>query len=219
MEWVGAHRRLAIFLALVLLQAAFVVGIVIREERLLRGVEIVLESRPVDPRDPIRGDFIILSYVAEDLDSVPPRPSPPVGSEVFVEFDEGARYWVPVFVHFDLPPRGDWGPGRAVVRARVTSTSPLRVSYPNLGTYFVPQGEGNPPSPPDVFVSVSDDGTVRIAHIEVDGERWPNDGGAPADEGSAPRLPPDRPPIESRHRRHSTARPSPPSMDASAATP
>jgi uncharacterized membrane-anchored protein len=171
-----AHPRLAIFAVLVALQAMLVIGVVIREARLLGGTEIVLQSRPVDPRDPIRGDFIILSYVAEDLERVPAFFRPAVGRHVFVEFEQRGRYWVPVFVHPERPPRDEPAGGRAVVRARVTNISPLRVSYPNLGNYFVPQGEGNPPSPPDVIVSVSDDGTARIDHLEIGGERWPDGG-------------------------------------------
>jgi hypothetical protein len=146
----------------------------VREERRLAGLEIVLESRPIDPRDPIRGDFVILSYVAEDLRGVP---GDDVGMRagVFVELEDRGRYWEPVYVHRRLIPREDWRDGYAFVFARVTSLQPLRVEYPNLGYYFIPQGTGNPPTAPDVFVSVSDDGTARIKRLEIDGKRWPSE--------------------------------------------
>ncbi len=60
--WLAANRRLAVFGALVALQVVAVVAFIGREELFLRtGTEILVESRPVDPRDPLRGDFIILS--------------------------------------------------------------------------------------------------------------------------------------------------------------
>ena len=168
------HRRLAIFALLVLAQAILVIAIVVREEQRLGGLEIVLESRPVDPRDPLRGDYVILGYVAEDLAAVP-APGVTDNQTVYVEFLDRGRYWEPNDVYDYLIPRDQWRDGQAFVRATVEATDPLRVSYPNLGVYFVPQGTGVLPDNPDVFVSVSDDGTVRIKHLEINGERWPND--------------------------------------------
>lgn len=173
MEWVNQHRRLVVFAVLVALQTLLVIGVIVREERYQRGTEIVLESRPVDPFDPLRGDYVILGYVAENLEGVPgARPS--VGSWAYVVFEDRGRYWEPVEVRWDLPER-EWLGTRVAIRAEVMSSSPLRVDYPNLGEYFVPQGTGNLPEPPDVHVSVSPDGTVRIKYLEIDGERWPSD--------------------------------------------
>jgi uncharacterized membrane-anchored protein len=170
MAWVSHHRRLVIFVALVFVQAGLVVGIVVREERLQSGFEIVLQSRPVDPRDPLRGDFVILAYEAERLDHL--GGAWRTGQGVFVEFARRGRYWEPIRIHRQGRSE-DWPTERVLVRASVSDSEPLRVSYPNLGTYFVPQGTGNLPEPPDVIVSVASDGTARIKRLEIDGERWP----------------------------------------------
>lgn len=174
MSW-SQHRRLLLFAVLVAVQALFILGIIVREEGRLGGLEIVLESRPVDPRDPLRGDFVILNYAAEDLGHLQ-APQVSEGATVHVLFEDRGRFWEPADVSgFGYPPREDWGDDQAWVRARVESSDPLRVSYPNLGNYFIPQGTGAPPRPPEVIVSVSDDGTVRIKRLEIDSNSWPNE--------------------------------------------
>ncbi|MDA0352756.1 MAG: GDYXXLXY domain-containing protein [Chloroflexi bacterium] len=172
MSALGGRGRLLLFALLVLAQVAFVVGIVVREEGRLDGLEIVLESRPVDPRDPLRGDYVILSYVADDVSTIPAF-NASVGDVVYVEFVQAGRYWVPSAVNRNLLPRDQWGDGYAFLLARVESTNPLRVSYPDLGVYFIPQGAGEPPTPPDVILSISNDGVARIKRLEVDGAAWP----------------------------------------------
>ena len=174
MSWVQRHRRLVIFIALVAVQTAFILGIVVREEGRLDGLEIVLQSRPVDPRDLLRGDFVILGYAAEDVSGIP-APAVSVGVFVYVELLDSGRYWEPITVNLRLLPRDEWATGHAFLLARVDRTDPLQVSFPDLGEYFIPQGTGDPPEPPDVFVSVSDDGVGRIKRLEIDGVPWPND--------------------------------------------
>jgi uncharacterized membrane-anchored protein len=173
-DWVKQHRQLSVFALIVALQVVMVVAIVVREEGLQRGTEIVLESQPVDPRDPIRGDFVILGYRAEDIENTGgPRPSE--GDWVYVTFEDRGRYWEPTVVLTRILPASEWNDERVSIRARVVSESPLRVEYPDLGEYFVPQGTGMLPEPPDVHVSVSEDGTARILYLEIDGKRWPFD--------------------------------------------
>lgn len=175
MTWLSDHRRLTIFVALVVAQALFVLAIVVREEGRLDGLEIVLQSQPVDPRDPLRGDFVILRYVAEDVTGLPAPSAARLGESVFVEFEDRGRFWEPVTVNSRLLPREEWREGSAWVRARVDSVGPLRVRYEDLEAYFIPAGTGDPPEPPDVIVSVTDDGLTRIKRLEIDGIQWPDD--------------------------------------------
>ena len=166
------RRRLAIFVVIVGLQVALLVGIIAIEEGRQAGVEIVLESLPVDPRDPLRGDYVILRYRAEDVDDLPGA-RPRTGDEVYVTFEQRGRYWEPTALSARNPDQDEWDRGRVAIRARVVLESPLRVEYPDLGEYFVPQGTGVLPLPPDVHIAVSRDGVARIKYLEVDGERWP----------------------------------------------
>ena len=172
MRALTGRRRLAIFVAIVGLQVALLVGIVAIEEWRQAGVEIVLESLPIDPRDPLRGDYVILRYRAEDVDGLPGA-RPRTGEEVYVTFEQRGRYWEPTALGARNLDQDEWDRGRVAIRARVVRESPLRVEYPDLGEYFVPQGTGVLPLPPDVHVAVSRDGIARIKYLEVDGERWP----------------------------------------------
>ena len=166
--------RLAVFVLIVGLQVALLLAVIFIEEGRQSGVEIVLESRPVDPRDPVRGDYVILGYRAERLDGLPGA-RPRAGENVYVVFEHLGRYWEPVSVRTQNLGADEWERGLVAIRARVVDESPLRVEYPNLGEYFVPQGTGVLPSPPDVHVAVSRNGVARIKYLEVDGERWPGD--------------------------------------------
>ena len=168
------RRRLAVFVLIVGLQVALLLAVIFIEEGRQGGVEVVLESLPVDPRDPVRGDYVILGYRAERLDGLPDARLR-VGEEVYVVFEQRGRYWEPVTLRTQNLGQDEWDRGRVAIRARVVRESPLRVEYPNLGEYFVPQGTGVLPSPPDVHIAVSRDGVARIKYLEVDGERWPRD--------------------------------------------
>ncbi len=168
------RRRLAVFVLIVGLQVALLLAVIFIEEGRQGGVEIVLESLPVDPRDPVRGDYVILGYRAERLDGLPDARLR-AGEEVYVVFVQRGRYWEPVSLRTQNLGQDEWDRGRVAIRARVVRESPLRVEYPNLGEYFVPQGTGVLPSPPDVHIAVSRDGVARIKYLEVDGERWPRD--------------------------------------------
>ena len=88
-------------------------------------------------------------------------------------FEQRGRYWEPTALGARNPDQDEWDRGRVAIRARVVLESPLRVEYPDLGEYFVPQGTGVLPLPPDVHIAVSRDGVARIKYLEVDGERWP----------------------------------------------
>ncbi len=168
------RRRLAVFVLIVGIQVALVLTVIFIEEGRQGGVEIVLESQPIDPRDPVRGDYVILSYRAERLDGLPDARLR-VGEEVYVVFVQRGRYWEPVSLRTQNLGQDEWDRGRVAIRARVVRESPLRVEYPNLGEYFVPQGTGVLPAPPDVHIAVSRDGAARIKYLEVEGERWPRD--------------------------------------------
>lgn len=166
------RRRLAIFGLIVGLQIALLLAIIVVEERRQAGVEIVLESLPVDPRDPLRGDYVILRYRAERLEGVP-GPRPRAGQQIYVTFEDRGRYWEPIALGTRNLGRDEWDRGKVAILARVVSESPLLVDYPDLGEYFVPQGTGVLPQPPDVHIAVSRDGIARIKYLEVNGERWP----------------------------------------------
>jgi uncharacterized membrane-anchored protein len=55
--------KLALFCAAALVQIALLAVMVADRVRILRdGTEVTLQTRPVDPRDILRGDYVVLGY-------------------------------------------------------------------------------------------------------------------------------------------------------------
>lgn len=181
MNALRSRRRLVIFALLVAAQALVVLALVVREERLLRtGTEVILEVLPVDPRDPLRGDFVIMSYDAQDLRAVP-GDFTSVGDDVYVVLQQRGPYWVPTEYRRERVSPSVLPTGAVQIRGVVTSRQPdLRVDYPNLDRFYVPEGQGvfptdpdGRPRLPDAVVVVSGDGTARLAELLIDGQPWP----------------------------------------------
>ena len=84
-------------------------------------------------------------------------------------------YWEPFRVSRELPGRDERTDDVVVLRGQVASMSStaLVLSFTNITQFFVPEGKGNPPEPPDVTLVVRGDGTARVAGLEIDGESWP----------------------------------------------
>jgi uncharacterized membrane-anchored protein len=65
----GRVPRIWLFVAAGLLQTALIALMVADRVQILRsGTEVMLQTRPVDPRDFLRGDYVSLAY---DISSVP----------------------------------------------------------------------------------------------------------------------------------------------------
>jgi len=61
--------RVLLFTVAALIQVALIAAMVYDRMRILReGTEVKLATRPVDPRDFLRGDYVVLSY---DISSMP----------------------------------------------------------------------------------------------------------------------------------------------------
>jgi uncharacterized membrane-anchored protein len=63
MSLVTRIPRVLLFLLAGLIQVGLIAAIVYDRARILReGREVALQTRPVDPRDFLRGDYVVLSY-------------------------------------------------------------------------------------------------------------------------------------------------------------
>ncbi len=171
-------------LALVLgLQAAALVTTSVRHELALRqGTLILLDTQPVDPRDLLRGDFVILRYAIGDLptDRFEPAldPDAPLrpGAKIWVELGpepDGPFHRV---IAASLAPR-EPAPGQVVLVGTVESgpnqtprRSPaaVRVAY-GLERYYVREGTGNPRGRLSVQVAVPGSGEGHIKEVFIDG--------------------------------------------------
>ena len=146
--------KAALFGAAILVQCALLILMVADRVRILRdGTEVTLQTRPVDPRDFLRGDYVVLGY---DISQVPAGPlqNQPAGARnpvVYVKLAPNRDgLYEAVSVHADAVAvtrpevliRGRvYGYGASCGPGNRAFCDKLWVRY-NLESYFVPEGEG-----------------------------------------------------------------------------
>lgn len=178
-------RYLAIAAVLCLAQTAVLAGMIEKRASVLRsGTEILLKTAPVDPRDLLRGDYVVLSY---DVSTVPvalirgDRPPPYDMAEMDVRLKPGPDgFWVIDEASFgSLPPVE----GTVVMHTQPFRTyalaeddgGSLRVDY-GIERYYVPEGEGRPieeernEGAVSVAVRVGSGGLAQIRELRIDGK-------------------------------------------------
>jgi uncharacterized membrane-anchored protein len=178
---------LLVFIALV--QSAALFKIVYDRDQLLKsGREITIPTRPVDPRDTFRGDYVMLGYdisplrkstLASDANFEGLR----AGSPVYVTLKpDGAGEWKAVKVTADYPQQiaaSDIvlkGRVESIWRPENTSDVQLNIRY-GIESYFVPEGTGKALETKvrerkiEAIVAVDASGSAALKGLVVDGER------------------------------------------------
>ena len=149
----GWIPRALLFALAAAIQVALVALMVYDRVRVLReGSEVTLQTRPVDPRDFLRGDYVVLTYEITNLPAgaLKDTPSQGRGTPVFVKLArKGDGPHEAVSVHTEPVSVAD---GEALIRGRVTGGATcgsahrafcerLQINY-GIERYFVPQDEG-----------------------------------------------------------------------------
>ena len=176
-------RPLFAAILVALLQTAFLGYMIESRASILRnGVDVVLKTVPVDPRDLLRGDYVILNY---DISRVPvativgTRPAGEGVQTLSVRLQQQADgYWGITESSFEpLAAKAD----TVVLESRPFDYRPsadagtIKVDY-GIESYYVPEGEGRDleQAPADgrlaVAVSVSKGGTAQIKSLLLDGK-------------------------------------------------
>ncbi|SIO29241.1 Uncharacterized membrane-anchored protein [Bradyrhizobium erythrophlei] len=150
-EFSARIPKIVLFGAAALIQVALMTVMIIDRVQILRdGTEVTLQSRPVDPRDFLRGDYVVLGY---DISQLPAGPllGQPVGNHtVFVKLTPNRDgLYEAVSVHTDavgvaspeILIRGRVAYGASCGTSRRNFCDKLQIRY-NLESYFVPEGEG-----------------------------------------------------------------------------
>jgi uncharacterized membrane-anchored protein len=178
--------RIWLFVTTGVVQIALIALMVADRMQILRsGIEVILQTRPVDPRDFLRGDYVALSY---DISSVPAgaleaQPAGKRGASVFVRLTPNADgFYQAISVQADPTPvtspdilirgriAGTGGCG--AVRTRCTD---LRIKY-GIESYFVPQGEGRDiehahnQGKVAIIAAVTPAGRAAIKRLLIDGK-------------------------------------------------
>jgi len=170
----------SLFALVVGLQVAWLAATAFTSHRsLVSGRVVRLETMPVDPRDLLRGDYVILSYpfsrIARD------RFHPPLPADATIQAG------TPVFV--DLVPAGDLyqmdhatledtkpTPGHMRLRGQAVpwpghnpaTNAAIEVEF-GLERFYVREGTGQPRGKLTVDVSVVESGVGMIRNLYLDG--------------------------------------------------
>ena len=164
------------FFTLVALQALIVIGLsAYHGYQRASGVLILLETAPVDPRDYLRGDYVILSYkistLRSNLFATPMAAHEANGQPVYVTLEKKDRFHEVVGASTSRP--GPL-PGQVVLVGTLRqnwSQTDVRVDY-GLERYYVAEGTGNPVRQMTVEVSVPSSGRGIIREVYLDGRPY-----------------------------------------------
>ena len=178
-------RYLGAAIAAAVLQTAILGYMVESRAAILRsGTEVLLKSVPVDPRDLLRGDYVVLNY---DISAIPaalitgdwPKAAQRTTVVVRLASQPDGFYAVTQAAFDSLPPM----PGTVLLRSqlfdfngiRLTGDSRLNVQY-GIERYYVPEGEGRVLEQArnaallSVAAKVSAAGTAQIRTLLLDGK-------------------------------------------------
>jgi uncharacterized membrane-anchored protein len=167
-----------LFILVLALQSAWVLWTVAVQERALSsGKVITLETERVDPRDLLRGDFLILNYKISDvptnLFSPPINGDVPPGTTVYVSLELRGDFFSLSRAstnQFEQSAKQVIVQGKRS-RNRLSGTNTIPVDY-GLERYFVREGTGNPRGKLTVQAVVPASGRARIKQVFLDGKPY-----------------------------------------------
>lgn len=186
-ERVARIPKFVLFGAAALVQVALLTLMIIDRVQILRdGTEVTLQTRPVDPRDFLRGDYVVLGY---DITQLPAGPlqNQPSGERhplVYVKLTPNrAGVYGALSVHAgpvevaspEVLIRGRLTYGASCGSKHDTFCETLTVRY-NLESYFVPEGEGRKledirnQGKLSVVAAVLPSGRAAIKRLLIDGK-------------------------------------------------
>jgi uncharacterized membrane-anchored protein len=178
-------RRNALLLAAIavaVVQIGFLASAILGRAAVLRdGREVMLEVRPIDPRDLLRGDYVILGYTISQIDVALFADPLPVDDDaahwnertVYVRVKQGEDgAWQAVAARLDEMPAEAPGPDEVDMRGTLRplwSADQLQINVRyGIERYYLPEGEGRAietdmrERPFRVKVAVAADGMAQI---------------------------------------------------------
>ena len=135
-------KRLSVGL-IALTWALIAVALILSKEYILAtGQTVLLETEPVDPRDLLRGDYVVLNYKISSINLtniLSSSNSYPPGQTIFVLLEPAGKFWQVKEVKSEQFTAAQG----IIVNGRVVSSSgsTIRVRY-GIESYFVPEGKG-----------------------------------------------------------------------------
>jgi uncharacterized membrane-anchored protein len=168
--------KLKLLILILALQTAWILGTAFVQEKALNsGTLVLLETRPVDPRDLLRGDYLTLNYKISDLPLalfVPPRTNAlPRGQTVYVALEPRGQFHEVACASTE-PIQA--APHQIVLKGRAqnwwdpNAQRRAHVVY-GLERYYVREGTGNPRGKITVQVAIPASGQGRIKQVFLNG--------------------------------------------------
>lgn len=136
-------KKLAIVIAVQLFVLLSVIGF--KQYTVWTGETVLLKVQPIDPRDPIRGDYITVRYEISDIDTGDIAGDDYVYGTAYIELREDADgYWSAVAIHEDRDRMFD---DTLLIKGKVNDgfvrggPSDLRIDF-GIEEIFIPEGSG-----------------------------------------------------------------------------
>jgi uncharacterized membrane-anchored protein len=172
--------KLKLLILVLALQSAWLLGTVaMQEHALATGRVILLETARVDPRDLLRGDYLILNFKISDVPTS--LFSPPVtkdlspGTKIYVALALATnQFYVVVKASTnEFTPAADEVllKGRSAWPRWNATTNSIHVAY-GIERYYVAEGTGNPTGKLTAQVVVPASGRARVKEVFVDGKPY-----------------------------------------------
>jgi uncharacterized membrane-anchored protein len=179
--------KIVLFGAAALVQVALLTVMIVDRVQILRdGKEVTLQTRPVDPRDFLRGDYVVLGYDITQLPagSLQNQPSGERNPLMYVKlapnrdgvYEALSVHAAPVAVtSSEVLIRGRLAYGASCGSRSDAFCEKLTIRY-NLESYFVPEGEGRKledvrnQGKLSVVAAVLPSGRAAIKRLLIDGK-------------------------------------------------
>jgi uncharacterized membrane-anchored protein len=180
----GRVPRAVLFAVAGLIQVALIAAMVIDRAGIIRsGTEIALQTSPVDPRDFLRGDYVVLGYDISTIKLEALRAMPAVrkNTPIFVKLaPKPDGFFAAVSAHLEPVPVAG---GEVLIRGRLISgydcgrtlCDTVTVAY-GIERYFVPEGEGRAiesarnQGKVSVVAAVDPAGRAALKRLVIDGK-------------------------------------------------
>jgi uncharacterized membrane-anchored protein len=143
----------------------------------MTGQTIRLAVAPVDPRDPLRGDYLAVAYKINSLSEDFGDLKLTTGQTVWVPLSREGAVWVQsaeVYTHQPSYQELRRLKSAVAIKGKVVSAKDRTVDY-GIDRYFVAEGKGMtfPQGTVVAQVKLGKDGSPVLTQIYVDGKAWP----------------------------------------------
>jgi uncharacterized membrane-anchored protein len=172
--------KLKLLILVLALQSAWLLGTAaVQEHALAAGKVILLETVRVDPRDLLRGDYLILNYKISDVPANLFSPAvtkdlpngtkvcvalAPTTNQFYIVVRASTNEFVPAGDEVLLKGRSTWSQWNAAINS-------IHVEY-GLEHFYAAEGTGNPTGKLTAQMAVPASGYGRLKEVFVDGKPY-----------------------------------------------